>query len=374
MKNLKTLSKQVIFLLLSTFFVNEGNAQSVKSVVKPSVIILNAECRGLPNDATQLGNILRSEVEKLDEFDVTDKYDVAYLIEKNKLNISNCYGKTCLLEIAKVIPTDYIITGGAELIGQIITVTIRMINVQKQSIEKTTTIEFNNMPDEIKSMFKITVETMFNKTVNQDLLILLTKQNNFENTLNNPNKNKINLQGPRFGFITVLGQDRETLKANKSDGGYEVNPLFFQFGYQFEKQYLNEGNFQALFEVIPMISGLEQSMFIPNLAILNGFRNSKNGWEFAFGPTISIAKQLDGHVDGATKKFMPGSDPLDPNKSLITRMDSRGDSRLTGALLLALGKTLKSGKLNIPINFWCLFPSTEGITRLGISFGYNTKP
>jgi hypothetical protein len=368
MKNLKTLSKQ-LFLLLLTVFVNEVNAQKIR----PTVIILNAESRGLPNDATQLGNILRTEVEKLDTFDVTDKYDVAFLIEKNKLNISNCYGKSCLLEIAKVIPTEYIITGGAELIGQNITVTLRMINVQKQSIEKTTTVDFNNMPDEIQSMFKITVQTMFNKTVNQDLLIMLTKQNNFENTLNNPNQNKINLQGPRFGFITVLGQDRKILSASKADGGYEVNPLFFQFGYQFEKQYLNEGNFQALFEVIPMISGLEQSMFIPNLAILNGFRNSKNGWEFAFGPTISIAKQLDGHID-LEGKFKSGSDPLDPNKSLITRMDSRGETRFTGALLIAVGKTLKSGKLNIPINFWCLFPSTEGITRLGISFGYNTKP
>lgn len=369
MKNLKNLSK-LTFLLLLTVFINHVNAQKVK----PTLIILNAESRGLPNDATQLGNILRAEVEKLDDFDVTDKYDVAYLIEKNKLSIANCYGKTCLLEIAKTIPTEYIITGGAELIGQNITITIRMINVQKQSIEKTTTVEFNNMPDEIQSMFRIAVQTMFNKPIDQDLLIKLTKQNNFENTLNNPNKNKINLQGPRFGFITVLGQDRETLTANKSDGGYEVNPLFFQFGYQFEKQYLNEGNFQALFEVIPMISGLEQSMFIPNLAILNGFRNSKNGWEFAFGPTISIAKQLDGHVDGATKKFMPGSDPLDPNKSLITRMDSRGDARFTGALLIAVGKTLKSGKLNIPINIWCLFPNNEGVTRVGISFGYNTKP
>ncbi len=372
MKNLKNLSKQVFLFLLLTILVNELNAQTVKSTVKPTVIILNAESRGLPNDATQLGNILRAEVEKLDDFDVTDKYDVAFLIEKNKLNVSNCYGKTCLLEIAKVIPTDYIITGGAELIGQNITVTIRMINVQKQSIEKTTTIEFNNLPDEIQSMFRITVQTMFNKTVNQDLLVMLTKQNNFENTLNNPNQNKINLQGPRFGFITVLGQDRKTLIANKLDGGYEVNPLFFQFGYQFEKQYLNEGNFQALFEVIPMISGLEQSMFIPNLAILNGFRNSKNGWEFAFGPTVSISKQLEGvEIDG---KFYKGSDPIAKGMALETRMDSRGDSRFTGSLLLALGKTLKSGKLNIPINFWCLFPSTEGITRLGVSFGYNTKP
>lgn len=367
MKNLKKLSTLAfIFLLTASLTITSAQA------VKPTVIILNAESRGLPYDATQLGNILRAEVERLDTYDVTDKYDVAYLIEKNKLNVSNCYGKSCLLEISKVIPTDFIITGGAELIGQNIIITLRRINVQKQSIEKTTTVEFNNMPEEIKSMFKISVQSMYNLPIDQELLVKLTKPFNYENTLNNPNSNRINLQGPRFGFISVLGQDRKTLMAKKADGGYDITPLFFQFGYQFEKQYLNEGNFQALFEVIPMISGLEQSIFIPNIALLNGFRNSKNGWEFAFGPTFSLSKQLDGaEVNG---KFLPSSDPLTNGMAMTTRMDSRGDTRLTGALVLAMGKTLKSGRLNIPINIWCLFPSKDGISRIGISFGYNSKP
>lgn len=366
MKNLKTISTFAIGLLLLIFSTN-GNAQTTK----PSALILNIESRGLPYDAAQLGNILRAEIESLDMYDVADKYDVAYLVEKNNLNINNCYGKTCLLEISKVIPTDFIITGGAELLGQNITITLRRINVKTQSIEKTAMVEFINLPDEIKLMFKVAVQTMYEKPKDAELVTKLTKPFNYENTLNNPNQNRINLQGPRFGFITALGPDRNILMDKKINGGFEVSPIFFQLGYQFEKQYLNEGNLQALFEVIPMVSGLEQSLFIPNVAFLNGFRNSKNGWEFAFGPTVSLTRQMEGAV--VNGKFLPSSDPLTNGMSIVNRMDSRGDPKLSGALVLAMGKTIKSGRLNIPINVWCLFPSKDGISRIGISFGYNTK-
>jgi hypothetical protein len=54
-------------------------------------------------------------------------------------------------------------------------------------------------------------------------------------------------------------------------------------------------------------------------------------------------------------------------------MDSRGDAELTGAIVLACGKTVKSGKLNIPINVWGVIPNNDGF-RVGISFGYNSKP
>ncbi|MFZ4798249.1 MAG: hypothetical protein ACOYMA_12205 [Bacteroidia bacterium] len=373
MKNLKNLSK-LAFLLLLTVFVNQVNAQKVK----PTVIILDVESKGLTLDAQQMGNMLRTEVEKLDTFDVTDKYDVAYLIEKNKLNVSNCYGKTCLLEIAKVIKTDYMITGSTELINQKILITLRLINVEKQSIEKTTIEEFNNLPLEIQSMVKITTNKMFNRKNDIEIYDRLTKKFDYENAINNPTKTKVNLEGPRFGYVFVFGRDNETLRKSKIDGGYDVNPAFFQFGYQFEKQYLNEGNFQALFEFIPMITGVDQQLVIPNIAILNGFRNNKNGWEFAFGPTFSIVKKMEGAKRISNGKFTSKSELIKESTpdyigNFETKMDSRGDAEITTALIIAFGKTLKSGKLNIPINIWGVIPNSDGF-RVGVSFGYNTKP
>jgi hypothetical protein len=52
----------------------------------------------------------------------------------------------------------------------------------------------------------------------------------------------------------------------------------FMFGYQFEKQYLNEGNLQALFEFIPSVTGVDQGLFLPNILFLHGLRHNRSGW------------------------------------------------------------------------------------------------
>jgi hypothetical protein len=363
-KNFKT-----CLLIAFLFSVTALSAQKTK----PTVTILNVDSKGLTLDAQQLGNILRTEVEKLDTFDVTDKYDVNYLIEKNKLNVNNCYGKMCLLEVAKVIQTDYMITGSAELLGENLVITLRLINIKQQSIERTTIEEFNNLPNELQQMVKITVRKMFNLDNNQDLMVKLTKKFAYESAINNPAKSRINLEGPRFGYTYLVGKENEVLKRSKKDGGYNANPAMFQFGYQFEKQYLNEGNYQALFEFIPMITGVDQQLIIPSLTFLNGFRNNKNGWEIAFGPTVSIANKMEGAEYNG--KFYNKKD-LDKlgikDYTLEKRVDSRGEIELIGAIVVACGKTIKSGKLNIPINAWATIPNTDGF-RVGISFGYNSK-
>ena len=71
---------------------------------------------------------------------------------------------------------------------------------------------------------------------------------------------------------------RMILQARESGGGFNANPLMFQFGYQFEVQYLNQGSFQALFEFIPMITGLDQGKFLPSISVLNGMRSNISGW------------------------------------------------------------------------------------------------
>ena len=41
-------------------------------------------------------------------------------------------------------------------------------------------------------------------------------------------------------------------------------------------------------------------MFSPSFALLNGFRSSKNGWEFGFGPTFRLTKMAKGYYIGDT--------------------------------------------------------------------------
>jgi hypothetical protein len=347
------------------------SAQVLKT--KPTLTVLNIDAKGVQLDPAQMGNLVRIEIDKLDMYDVTDRYDVAYLIDKNKLNIANCYGKMCLVEMGNIVKTDYMFTGSVELYGQTIVVTLRLINVKQASVEKTTIMEFLNLPLEMQTMVGIGMRKMFDKPNNEAELARLTKRFNYENATNNPDKDMVNLQGPRFGYTFIFGEQAKILQQSKESGGFDSYPAMFQFGYQFEKQYLNEGNYQALFEFIPMVSGLDQQLFIPGVALLNGFRNTKNGWEVAIGPTFSLSKysemtEYNGRYYTSTEMTNMGI----TNASYERRLNSNGDFGIGSSFVFGIGKTIKSGKMNIPLNCFFTIPNNDGF-RFGISVGYNSK-
>jgi hypothetical protein len=54
------------------------------------------------------------------------------------------------------------------------------------------------------------------------------------------------------------------------------------------------------------------------------------------------------------------------------RMNSNGYVSVGSSLVFGIGKTFKSGKLNIPINVFSTLPNQNGF-RVGISIGYNSK-
>jgi hypothetical protein len=152
----------------------------------------------------------------------------------------------------------------------------------------------------------------------------------------------------------------------------------FQFGYQFEKQYLNDGKVQALFEFIPMITGLDQGYFIPSTTILHGVRSNINGWEFAFGPTFNLMPIATGYYDADNKWQLKSTWENTPENygkiipfETEDRLDSRGNYSFHSSFVLAAGRTFKSGKLNIPVNAFVI-PGKDG-WRFGVSFGFNAK-
>ncbi len=377
-KNLKIEKRSFAFILLLIIHLIGNKAITAhtitEKITKPSLSVLNIDTKGLILEPTQMGNMVRIELEKLNLYDVMDRYDVSYIVEKNKLNISNCYGKICLLEIGNSIHSDKMFTGSAELIGETIIITFRLIDVKNASIEKTQVSEFLNLPQELQSMVKISIRQLFGLSNEEPLLNYLTKKNNFESSTNNANKSSINLSGPRSGFCYFTGESGKVLSRKRDQGGYNSSPLMFQFGYQFEVQYLNEGNYQALFEFIPTISGFNQNIFIPSITILNGFRNNKHGWELAFGPTLGIVNKANGYFDAQNKWHLQEewTDNTVKNPySIQKQLDSRGNAELQAGFIVAVGKTLKSGKLNIPLNLYCA-PNKDGI-RIGASFGFNAK-
>lgn len=365
-KIMKTLQLLLIGMCMWVF---QGSAQNPK----PRITVLNIDTKGINMTPDQMGNLVRMELEKLDIYGVTDRYDAKYLIEKNNLKIEDCYGKLCLLEIGKIIESDFVYTGSVELYGQTLIVTMRLINVKSGHIEKTQVNEFLNLPLEVQQMIGITIRNMHGFKNNEDLVMRLTKKYDFDNSINNPNKTQLSLTGPRFGYAFMFGKNANRLSESATTGGFDIYPRMFQFGYQFEKQYLNEGNYQALFEFIPMVSGVDQQMIIPNFLFLNGFRDNKRGWEIAIGPSFGFNKYSDlcyyeGRYYTAFEMRQKGITKFTLEKTL----DKNGDPSFSSALIVAFGKTFKSGKMNIPVNVWASIPTKDGFS-LGISIGYNSK-
>jgi TolB-like protein len=367
LRNKATRMATMITVLMMT------HATAMALVPKPKLTVLNIDSQGMNLTAEQLGNIVRIEIDKLDTFEVTDRYDVSYLLAKHNLNIANCYGKICLVEQGQVIGSDYMLGGSVERYSETIIVTLKLIDVKAQAVIRTTIKEFLNLPLEIQTMIRISVREMFELKNDAALIQKLTKEFNYESMTNNPDKNKVNLSGPRMGLVFYTGSTANILKNKTHLGGFDMNPYMFQFGWQFEAQYLNEGNFQALVEFIPMISGLDQSRAIPSFTLLNGLRNNRMGLELAIGPTVNFVRKSKGYYINNEWHLLTdwnpsqGVNPYPEEK----RLDSRGSYYLQSGFVLAAGWTYKSGRLNIPVNaFW--IPSREG-HRFGISMGYNAK-
>lgn len=370
MKTLLNLLRRVIVI----FIINMTITCTAQVNNKSTVAVLNIDTQGLTETPEQMGNLARMELDKLDLFQVMDKYDVNYLTEKNKITVTNCYGKNALVEVGKVINADKMLTGSVEHYGEAIVVTFRLIDVNSGTIEKSHIKEFLYLPKEIQTMLSMTMKEMFGIEIDKLLESKLSKPFNYENSINNPEYSKLNLSGPRMGITVFTGNAATILQAPENTGGFDVFPALFHFGYQFEAQYLNKGNFQALFEFLPMITGLDQNLFIPSLTIMHGLRNNRNGWEFAFGPIMTVTKKADGYFDGNNKWCLESewTDYENPNSFPITnRMDSRGTPKFNSGFIFAFGKSFKSGRLNIPVNVFVM-PSKDGV-RFGASFGFNAK-
>jgi hypothetical protein len=144
-----------------------------------------------------------------------------------------------------------------------------------------------------------------------------------------PVANTVNLSGPRFGMTSLSPGVVEKLR---TEHDIEVRPLISQFGWQFEKQfYSKKGGLTAVNEWVVLVGGLEQDVVLPSLSWVVGLRTPE-GLEFGIGPNVTPAGT---------------------------------------ALVVAAGMTIRSGILNVPLNF-AVVPSNSGV-RVSMLAGFNFR-
>ena len=143
-----------------------------------------------------------------------------------------------------------------------------------------------------------------------------------------PVASTVALSGPRFG-VSVLSDGVVSALADKE---ISVKPTISQFGWQFERQfYGKQDGITVLNEWVGLLGGLDQGVVIPSLTWLVGVR-TKDGAEFGLGPNFTPA--------GA-------------------------------ALAISAGVTIRSGIMNIPMNF-AIVPTKAGV-RVTLLTGFTLR-
>jgi hypothetical protein len=310
------------------------------------------------------------------DFMVMREYDAMEVFKGRESQLTNCYSVKCLTEVGKELGVQYMLSGSAERIGERIVINMVLVEVSTGRAIATDMREYYNIANQLEGMFEISINSLLGKDSDPMLVNALIRK---EQVISENVVERLRLDGPRMGVGYVGGLAGERLTAKRSENGFAMLPIMSQFGYQFEVQYLSAGNLQALIEIIPLISGMDQGRFVPSVSLLNGLRHSRSGVEFAFGPSFRITQVDNGYFDtsaGGDGKWHEASDwnekewgenPNDVHENL----DSKGYYKAVYSFVFAAGKTFRSGHLNMPVNAY-FSPGLHGFTT-GVSFGFNVR-
>ena len=361
---------------------------SIKIQCQDKAAVVNVYTDGVTISPNGAESLLRIELTKTEQFKVFDKLDMLEIAKDNEIDFKDCYGKKCLHNIGVLAEVDKIVTGSIENLGKKIVVTIKILDINTDSYDQIAIQEFINIETELQNMVQITLNKAL--SIENDKAAMETLV-----YFNQPPKTptvQISNSGPRMGLAMVGGDLQEVLTRSEEEGGYEAIPILSQFGYQFEQVYLSSGNFQALAEGMVLMTGLEQGLFNPSFAFMNGFRNSKTGIEIAFGPSIKFKREAQGYYKEGTwhianewenqiaetitdSSGYTYTEYIDnPNPNLIeTRLDKRGQVKLAATWVWAVGKTFHSGYLNIPVNAYFSYGKEGWFTGLSVGFNIAKK-
>lgn len=325
-----------------------ANAYGQDKQKLPLLGVTYLDVNGVDLSQNEVTSIVRIEIEKLQKFEVADRYEIENYYKTHNIGNEDCASKTCVLAAGKELKLDYVVSGTVEKIGRMLAISLREYNVKTGVQEASVVKEYIYQPIEMQSLIRFSVESLFGMPVKQELENLYLFQKHEEDLVNKPDVRKLNLSGPRFGLSMMTGNNALAMEKSKQDGGFNMYPMMTQFGYHSEVRYLNSGKVMALVEFLGLVGGMEQQKFIPSVSVINGFRWKQSKWEIGFGPTFNIQRR---NANGL--------------------LDSRVSPSLTSSWVFAIGKTFTSGNLNIPVNLYTI-PNKQGWT-VGVSMGWSIE-
>ena len=168
---------------------------------RPTIALISIDTRNLDVDNITMANVIRLELEKIDRFEVLDKYDVTDALEKNEIDPNKCFGKNALVRAGKLIKSDKMLSGSAELFGDKIVMILRLIDVENNTVEETSVMEYLNAQAEIQTMGMISLNDLLGIKNDPHLVDLLI---NYSLPITT-RKTTVSLSGPRMGATFMTG-------------------------------------------------------------------------------------------------------------------------------------------------------------------------
>ena len=136
------------------------------------------------------------------------------------------------------------------------------------------------------------------------------------------------LSGPRIGFSYMPDSMIEKVKKDSSQQ-VELSNVMTQIGWQLEKKLVTtENGLSFLLDIVPLIGGLDQNIFIPSLTTVMGVRTTK-GYEFHVGPNFTPSGTTFAYVVGMS--FTYGAVNVPVNLAVFPTKYGNRYSFVTGA-------------------------------------------
>ncbi len=359
--SMKTLNFKIRMIIAMMVFFNSVSVTAQKS----SIAVVGISTTGIFNDQKTVTNMVQLELEKTNLYSVLDKYEVNEIVKEKGIDPEDCQSKSKLMDAGKKLGVSLMFSGSVERMNEKIIISFRILDVSTGEYVKSGVLEFLNLEKELQIMIRISVNDLLGIENDPNIVNMLI---NYNHPIESPST-KVKLNGTRMGMTYVSGDYGKRMMASTRDGGYNMFPVTSMFGYQHELQYISAGSFQGLFEFLGTLNGLESGAFIPAVTFMNGFRFNNGGFELAIGPSFRVIKTAYGYYDATGKWTLESNMPVGADYEIVEQIDHRGDFKMSTSLIIAFGKTIRSGYLNIPVNVY-VSPRKEG-TTYGLSLGFN---
>ena len=133
---------KIKFLTFLLLFSIVSLAQSV-----PSIAVLDFDTRGYNEvERYQIIQKLSLEMINMDGYEVMDNYDIEYISNRDEIDFTGCFSRICLKELGEKLDVNFILTGSMNLLGEKVSTTVRLFDVNKGSFINSANRNYVDVP------------------------------------------------------------------------------------------------------------------------------------------------------------------------------------------------------------------------------------